>query len=56
MTFELFTDAQGLWRWRLRAPNHRILAQSEAYTRRRNALHAIHAVQTSNAAEIHDLT
>ena len=37
MKVELFKGADG-WRWRLRASNGEILATSEAYTDKRNAV------------------
>jgi uncharacterized protein YegP (UPF0339 family) len=40
--FELYRDAGGQWRWRLRARNGRIVADSaEGYASRRNARRAI---------------
>lgn len=35
--FEIFKDAQGQWRFRLRATNGAIVAQSEGYTRKDDA-------------------
>jgi uncharacterized protein YegP (UPF0339 family) len=44
--FELFKDAAGEWRWRLKAPNGNILADSaEGYRRRHNAAKAIAALK-----------
>lgn len=34
---ELFQDLKGEWRFRVKASNHEIVAQSEAYTRRESA-------------------
>ena len=40
-TIEIFQDAAGEFRWRLRAPNGRIVADgSEGYSRRRDAARA----------------
>ena len=36
-TYELFKDAGNQWRWRLKAANGEIVAQSEAYTRKADA-------------------
>ena len=35
--YEIFEDEAGEWRWRLRAANGEIIAQSEAYASRSNA-------------------
>ena len=35
--FQIFQDTVGAWRWRLKAANGEIVAQSEAYTRREDA-------------------
>lgn len=43
--FEVFTDARGMFRWRLRAANGEIVAQSEAYPTKRNAVRAVGAVK-----------
>lgn len=41
MTFEVYKDAQGGYRWRARSSNGRIVADSgEAYKRRHGARHA----------------
>jgi uncharacterized protein YegP (UPF0339 family) len=40
-TVEVYPDGGGLWRWRRRAANHRIVADGgEGYTRRDAALRA----------------
>ena len=36
-TFEVFEDAQGEFRWRLKAANGEIVAQSEGYSARESA-------------------
>lgn len=42
--FETYRDAAGMWRWRLRAANGRIVADSaEAYASRRNIKRAVTA-------------
>jgi uncharacterized protein YegP (UPF0339 family) len=35
--FQVFRDTAGMWRWRLRASNGEIVAQSEAYYSESNA-------------------
>lgn len=42
MKFTVFKDAKGEWRWNLKAPNGKIIADSaEGYKRRRSALRGI---------------
>lgn len=43
--FEVFRDSRGEWRWRLRANNGRIVAQSEGYVRKVGAERGARAVQ-----------
>ena len=44
---ELYRDGRREWRWRLRASNGRILADSgEGYRRRRSARNAVDRVRT----------
>jgi uncharacterized protein YegP (UPF0339 family) len=43
MVAEVYRDASGEWRWRLKARNGRIVADSaEGYKRRGKALNAVH--------------
>lgn len=35
--YETFEDEAGQWRWRLKADNGEVVAQSEAYTREEDA-------------------
>ncbi|HEV57109.1 MAG TPA: DUF1508 domain-containing protein [Phycisphaerales bacterium] len=50
---ELYRDARREWRWRLRAPNGRIVADSgEGYRRRAAALRAIERVRRMFAGEV----
>ena len=41
--FEVFPDSEGKHRWRLRATNGEIVAQSEAYTRQEDAERGVRA-------------
>jgi uncharacterized protein YegP (UPF0339 family) len=41
MKIVLFRDKRGQWRFRAVARNHKIIAQSEGYTRKANALKAV---------------
>jgi uncharacterized protein YegP (UPF0339 family) len=46
MTFLLYQDAKGGWRWRLRSGNNRIIADSgESYTRFADAERSLDAIQ-----------
>jgi uncharacterized protein YegP (UPF0339 family) len=52
MKFEIYKDAQKLWRWKLVAANGEILASGEGYTRKRTCMAAIALVQSSASAEV----
>lgn len=41
-----------LWYWNLKAANHEIIAQSEGYTTKANALHAVSLVKASHSAPV----
>ena len=57
MRFELYRDAKGEWRWRLRARNGEIVAESgEGYVRREDCEHGIGLVRQSAEARIVDMT
>jgi uncharacterized protein len=57
MRFELYRDAVGQWRWRLRARNGEIVAESgEGYVRRADCEHGIELVRQSAEARIVDMT
>ena len=43
--FEVFQDRRKQWRFRLRATNSKIIAASEAYVSRRNAIKGIKSIQ-----------
>ena len=43
--FEVFKDRKKQWRFRLRARNGKIIAQSEAYVSKRNAILGIESIQ-----------
>lgn len=49
MKFETYIDARGEWRWRLRASNGKIIADSgEGYTYYKDCLHGIELVKSTN--------
>ena len=55
--FEIFKDDKGEYRFRLKASNGEIIAQSEGYTRKENAEKGVDAViKYSASAETVDLT
>jgi hypothetical protein len=55
--FELYTDAAGKFRFRLKAGNGEIIASSEAYNSKASAQNGIESVKTNAAtAQIQDLT
>ncbi|MCJ2011312.1 YegP family protein [Methylobacterium sp. J-076] len=57
MRFELYRDAGGQWRWRLRARNGEIVAESgEGYVRREDCEHGIGLVRQSAEAKTVDMT
>jgi len=44
VTIVLYLDAEGLWRWRLVAPNGEVVASGESHTRKWNAKRAARKV------------
>jgi uncharacterized protein YegP (UPF0339 family) len=55
--FELYKDASGKFRWRLKAPNGEIIASSEAYESKDSCKNGINSVKTNAPkAEIVDMT
>ncbi|GJE61179.1 YegP family protein [Methylobacterium trifolii] len=57
MRFELYRDAKGEWRWRLRVPNGNVVADSaEGYARREDCEHGIGLVRQSGSAPTVDMT
>lgn len=55
LTFRVFKDDAGEWRWHLRAANNRIVADSgEGYQNRADCLHGIHLVKHAANAPVED--
>ena len=55
LTYYVYKDVSGSWRWRLRAGNNRIIADSgEGYWNKQDCLHAIALVKSSNSAAVVD--
>ena len=51
MYFEIYKDAKGEYRWRLKAANHEIIAQGQGYTKQaKNCQHAVDLVKSTTAA------
>ena len=49
MYFEIYKDAKGEYRWRLKAANHEIIAQGQGYTSKQNCQHAVDLVKSTTA-------
>jgi len=45
--FEIYKDASGKFRWRLKAPNGEIIASSEAYESKDSCKNGINSVKTN---------
>ena len=55
MKYYYYRDAAGYWRWRLRAANNRVLADSgESYVNKADCLSAIALVKGSSRAPIQE--
>lgn len=55
--FELYTDAKGKFRFRLKAGNGEIIAVGEAYESKPAAMNGIESIKRHAAeAQVHDLT
>jgi Uncharacterized conserved protein len=54
--FEIYKDASGKFRWRLKAPNGEIIASSEAYESKDSCKNGVNSVKTNAPkAEIVDM-
>jgi len=54
--YEIYRDVSGKYRFRLVAPNNRIVAIGEAYETKASCLNGINAVKNYSSATIQDLT
>lgn len=55
MYYQVYQDRSHQWRWRLKAANNRIIADSgEAYVNKNDCLYAIGLVKQSKDAPVHD--
>ena len=55
MRFEIYKDARGEWRWRLKSRNGQIVAHGEGYSRRIDCMHTIRQIRRINKTIIVDL-
>lgn len=56
MTYYMYKDTQGYWRWYLQAANNRKIANSgEGYHNEVDCLAAINLVKGSNASPVHKI-
>jgi uncharacterized protein YegP (UPF0339 family) len=54
--FQVYEDIAGKYRFRLKAPNNKIVAVGEAYERKESCLKGVNAVKKYCGSEIEDLT
>ena len=54
--FEIYKDVAGKFRFRLRAPNNKIVAVGEAYGTKDGCLSGIYAIRRYSHADVEDLT
>ena len=55
MYYEVYKDRVNHWRWRLKAANGRIIADSgEGYFNKSDCLHGIDLVKASHSAPVYD--
>lgn len=54
--FQLYKDVAGKFRFRLRAPNNKIVAVGEAYETKDGCINGVHAIKKYCDADIEDLT
>lgn len=53
--YEIYTRSDGDYGFRYKAPNHEIIAQSEGYRNRSDAIHAINLLKQSAGAPIYEV-
>ncbi len=55
MSFTVYKDKQGYWRWHLQAANNKIVADSaEGYFNKQDCLHAIDLVKSAYNAPVYE--
>lgn len=53
MMFEVYQDTAGNWRWRLKAANHQIIAESgEGYDSKQRCLEGIDVLKGCSSAKV----
>ncbi|MEL7238911.1 MAG: DUF1508 domain-containing protein [Planctomycetota bacterium] len=56
MYFQIYQDAKGEWRWRLKAANHQTVATGgEGYKDKDDCLHGIELVKGAGNAEVKEV-
>ena len=50
LTFWLLKNSHGQYYWHVKAANNEIIAQSETYTSKQNAVHAVNLIKAGAAA------
>jgi uncharacterized protein YegP (UPF0339 family) len=56
MTYEVYKDTAGQWRWRLKAANGKIVASSgEGYANKADCIHAIELVKGSASVPVKEV-
>ena len=57
MKFYVYRDAAEMWRWRLRAADHKIIADSaQGYTKKTECYHAISLVKAATNATVVEIS
>ena len=56
MVYYIYKDTQYQWRWRLKAANNKIIANSgEGYYNKSDSMHAINLVKGSSNAPVYEI-
>ena len=56
MTFYIYKDNQGYWRWYLAAANNKTIAvSSESYYNKQDCLHSIDLVKSAHNAPVYEV-
>lgn len=52
--YTVYKDAQGYWRWNLKAANHEIVASGEGYYNKEDCYRAIAIVKASGNSRVYE--
>jgi uncharacterized protein YegP (UPF0339 family) len=56
MTYYIYKDSQGLWRWYVAAANNKTIAvSSESYYNKQDCIHSIDLVKSSYSALVYEI-